>query len=102
MAKPRVQFQLKLQEITSVNVYYQPPRNVQMEYPCIVYNISDIATMSANNNHYVLTNGYMVTVIDRNPDSTIATKLIESFPMSNLQSTFVQDNLHHWVIQIYY
>lgn len=102
MAKSRVQFQLKLQEITSVNIYYQPPRNVQMEYPCIVYNISDIDTMGANNKHYVLTNGYMVTVIDRNPDSTIATQLIESFPMSKLQSTFVQDNLHHWVIQIYY
>lgn len=102
MAKSRVQFQLKLQEITSVNVYYQPPRNVQMKYPCIVYNLSDIDATSANNKHYVLTNGYMVTVIDKNPDSTIAKKLIESFPMSNLQSTFIQDNLHHWVIQIYY
>lgn len=102
MAKTRVQFQLKLQEITSVNVYYQPPRNVQMEYPCIVYNISDIDTMRANNKHYLLTNGYMVTIIDRNPDSKIASQILEAFPMSNLQSTFIQDNLHHWVIQIYY
>lgn len=101
MAKSRVQFQSILEKITS-NVYYQPPKNVRMDYPCIVYNLSDIDMNSANNSHYSLNNGYMVTVIDRNPDSAIATQLIELFPMSNLQSTFVQDNLHHWVIQIYY
>ena len=101
MAKSRVEFQSILEKITS-NVYYQPPKNVRMEYPCIVYNLSDIDTISANNSHYSLNNGYMVTVIDRNHDSMIATQLIESFPMSNLQSTFIQDNLHHWVIQIYY
>ncbi len=33
---PRLQLQSLLSEITE-NVYFQPPNNVQMQYPCIVY-----------------------------------------------------------------
>lgn len=57
------------QRCGSENVYYQPPANLRMKYPCICYERTKIRNRDADNGVYRQTIHYTVTVIDQKPDS---------------------------------
>jgi hypothetical protein len=103
----RLDFQSVLQSIIGVrpdggrNVYFQPPSTVKMNYPCIVYNLDRVNTKRANNQLYGFKNGYLVTVIDRDPDSEILEKILK-LPMCSFQRHFTASDLNHNVYIIYY
>lgn len=98
----RLQLQTLLEDILgSGNVYFQPPANVQMQYPCIVYGKDDAVTEFAGNKPYSYTKRYQVTVIDRNPDSDIPDRVAQ-LPMCILNRVYTADNLHHDVFNLYY
>lgn len=82
-------------------VYFQPPANVQMEFPCIVYKRDSSRTQFAGNSPYRFTKRYQVTVIDRNPDSEILDK-VAMLPMCTFDRHFAADNLNHDVFTIYF
>lgn len=82
-------------------VYFQPPANVQMQYPCIVYNRDTAVTRFADNNPYRYTKRYQVTVIDRDPDSEIPDK-VALLPMCLFQRFFAADNLNHDVFNLFF
>ena len=46
------------------HIYYQPPKNVRMQYPCIEYHDQPWDSKFANNAPYTITRHYQVTVID--------------------------------------
>lgn len=83
------------------HVYFQPPANVQMQYPCIVYNRDFYDIKHADNGSYHRTTRYRVTVIDPNPDSAIA-DAIASLPLCRFAQHFVTDNLHHDIFSLYF
>lgn len=83
------------------NVYFQPPSNVQMSYPAIVYKRFGADTKLADNSLYDRTIQYQVTVIDHNPDSVIPGKVAE-LNMCVLNRTYAANNLHHDVFNLYY
>jgi len=85
----------------SRNVYFQPPANVEMQYPCIVYARDTTVTKFADNNPYRYTKRYMVTVIDRDPDSLIPDK-VAALPMCIFNRFFPADNLNHDVFNLYF
>lgn len=85
----------------SRNVYFQPPASVSMKYPAIVYSRENIRTNHAENNPYMQTTAYSVTVIDHDPDSEIVSKLAQ-FPKCQFSRHFTSDNLNHDVFTIYY
>lgn len=85
----------------SRNVYYQPPTSITMQYPAIVYSRDDIENFNANNKPYRLVNGYMVTLIDKNPDSEVVGKLA-NLPMCSYDRHYVADNLNHDVFTLYF
>lgn len=85
----------------SDQVYFQPPSNVQMKYPCIVYKRNDHDSRFANNSLYRGNIRYQVTVIDRDPDGGIP-KLIQELPMCSYNRFFVADNLNHDVFNLYF
>lgn len=85
----------------SGNVYFQPPANVQMQYPCIVYKRDDIRAAFADNRPYRLTKRYMVTVIDKDPDSVIPDKL-SALPLCRFNRFFTADNLNHDVFLLHF
>lgn len=85
----------------SRNVYYQPPASVKLNYPAIVYSRDDIDNVFANNRVYMQTTAYMVTVIDKNPDSEIVKK-VSCLPMCNFERHYTSDNLNHDVFTLYY
>ena len=102
MARPRTEFQEKLEAILgSSNVYFQPPENTKIKYPAIVYNVDDIWDIFADNRPYRFEKGYMVTYIDRDPDSIVLAEL-HQFPMSSFVRHYAADNLNHDVFMIYY
>lgn len=99
---PRLQLQTILKAILgSNNVYFQPPSNIQMSYPCIVYKRSDIRTEFADNVPYNKRKRYQVTVIDQNPDSEIPDKVAE-LPMASYDRSFTADNLNHDVFNLFF
>ena len=98
----RLNLQKILEDIPGVKkVYFQPPDNTQMIYPCIVFEMSSADTQFADNKPYTYTKRYQVTVFDRNPDSLIPDN-IAMLPMCVFDRPFVSDGLHHWVFNLYY
>ena len=83
------------------HVYFQPPTGTEMQYPCIVYKIDADAAKFADNHPYSHCTGYLVTVIDSNPDSELPGKIAD-FPMSSFVTKFTSDDLNHTVYKIYY
>lgn len=97
---PRLTIQSILESITP-NVYFQPPANVQIEYPCIVYERSYALTDYAGNIPYRYEKRYQVTVIDRDPDSEIPDK-VAALPTSSFNRFFKAENLNHDVFNVYF
>lgn len=97
---PRTQLQ-SLLETMADHVYFQPPPNVQMAYPCIVYKIDDMDTEFADNKPYTVTRRYLVTVIDADPDSAIV-GAVSLLPMCLYNRGFAADNLNHNVFTLYF
>lgn len=83
-------------------VYFQPPSNVRMIYPCIVYSKNTNHTLRADNGIYGLFDAYRVTVIERDPDSKLTNDILQSFSRASLGSRYVVDNLYHSIINLYF
>lgn len=96
----RLDLQRLLEEITT-NVYFQPPTNIKLKYPCIIYKRDSAETKFADNAPYTHELRYMVTVIDQNPDSEIPGK-IANLPKSAFSRFYTVDNLNHDVYSIYF
>lgn len=88
-------------ELVCPNVYFQPPTNVQMIYPAIVYNRGRMETEYADNIPYNHVNQYEVTVISRNPDEEIVNE-IRQIPMCRHERFYVSDNLNHDFFLLYF
>ena len=86
----------------SDHVYYQPPQNFQMKYPCIIYSLSPGDTLHADNSLYRYVDRYTVTHISRKPDDNLAKNLLSVFEKSRYVRRFVSDNLYHDIYEIYY
>lgn len=98
----RLELQTLLEDLLGTrNVYFQPPGNVQMEYPCIVYKRDFARTQFAGNFPYRYTKRYQLTVIDRNPDSDIPDK-VATLQMCMFDRHFAANNLNHDVFTIYF
>lgn len=83
------------------NAYFQPPQSVQMRYPAIVYSLSDIRKLNANDRLYKPLTAYEVVLIDKNPDSELVAKII-ALPYCTFDRFYTADNLNHWVFTLYY
>jgi hypothetical protein len=97
---PRLQLHDILKAFTD-NVYFQPPENITLQYPCIIYQRDYAETMFADDIPYNHTLRYVVTVIDRDPDSDIPGK-VASMPMCLFNRFFTADNLNHDVYRVYF
>jgi hypothetical protein len=93
--------QLLEQTLGSDKVYFQPPPNVQMVYPAIVYNRDMANTTFADGKPYTFTKRYQVTVIDRNPDSEIPDR-VAALPYCRHERFFATSGLNHDVFTLYF
>lgn len=98
----RLELQEILEGILGTNqVYFQPPPNLQMSYPAIIYSHSRANESFANNYLYRDKRGYDVTIIDRDPDSEIPEK-VKQLAMCSFDRRYIADSLNHTVYTLYY
>lgn len=100
MAQQRLDLQALLKEITT-HVYFQPPNNIQMQYPCIVYARDGDDSEWAGNQRYAHLKRYQVTVIDRDPDSNLPDQ-VESLPYCSFVRGFPAEDLNHSVFNLFF
>lgn len=96
----RLQLQ-SLLELVTPHVYFQPPPNINLEYPCIVYARDGSKPEFAENGLYLHTKRYMVTVIDQNPDSLLPDK-VEEMPLCAFDRFYATENLNHHVFNLFF
>lgn len=84
-----------------VEVYFQPPSNVKLVFPCIKYERSGSRNGFADNQAYRSAKQYQVTVIDRDPDSTLP-DTVGALEFCQFDRFYTADNLNHWVFTLFF
>lgn len=98
----RQEFQAKLENILgSRNVYFQPPSNIRMKYPAIVYTRISLDPIRADDGIHKMSTEYEVVLIDSSPNSPVIYQLAQ-LPHSRHSRHFEEDNLNHDSFYIYY
>ena len=98
-----LELQNELKELLgSDNVYFQPPSNYQMSYPCFVFERGSGSQTNADNYTYRFTKRYTITHIGYDPDDDIIDKVVHHFQMIRYDNHFVNDNLQHDVFSLYW
>lgn len=98
----RVDLQAILENaIDSKNVYFQPPENLKLKYPCVVYTVDAAVTTYADNLPYTFTKRYQLTLIESDPDSGLSDRL-GRLPMCSFDRAYPASNLYHSVFTIYF
>lgn len=97
----RLKFHHILQDMLgSKNVYYQPPAELKMKYPCIRYEDFNLDIKSADNHGYIVTRAFSVTHITKSADSDMAIRLAR-LPMCRHDRSYRASGLYHEVFTIY-
>ncbi len=97
---PRLELQSLFESLTEY-VYFQPPTNINVQFPCIIYERDGGKSEHAGNKMYLHTKQYQVTVIDRDPDSDLPDQVIE-LPLCKFNSFYTADNLNHNVFTLFF
>lgn len=100
----RLDLKEKLEDVLNkfeVKLYFQPPANVRMTYPCLVYEVSDAEVLYAGNKSYVEHIAYQLMLITKKPDEMITSNLLREIPYIRFDRAYISDNLYHYVFTCY-
>lgn len=81
----------------SNNVYYNPPEAQKLNIPCIVYNLSYIEQIHADNYKYLDYTTYKITVVSKSVDHPAIREILK-LPMTKFSSRFTSNGLYHDII----
>lgn len=102
MGRPQSELQALFEGILGTEkAYFQPPPNVQMEYPAIVYHRDRADTKFAGNVPYLITSRYQVMYISQSPINEIR-DAIAALPMCTFDRFYTAKNLNHDVYNLYF
>lgn len=87
--------------LESKNVYYQPPANIKLKFPCIIFRKNRIKTIRADNGFYGRSDEYVITYISKTVDDDVILKILE-LPMCTHDRRYTSDNLYHDVFTLYF
>lgn len=82
------------------NVYFQPPKDILMEFPAIVYKLSDVDNTTADNAIYVQNLVYEVVVLDGDSESEIVSNLCSMLKFKFVRQ-YTANDLYHTVFEYY-
>lgn len=99
MDESRLKLSKKLHNLCEY-VYFSPPTGMEIQHPCILYELGGKFTRHANNHLYKKNDYYTVTYIDQNPDSKIPDEILQ-IEYCSFDRSYKADNLYHWVYTIY-
>lgn len=96
--------QVILQEIMGNDgkAYFQPPENLKLSYPCIVFERTNALTNYADNKPYQVTKRYTVTLITKGADNDKYLDQLLMLPMCTFDRQFITEGLVHDVFSIYF
>lgn len=98
----RLELQSKLEELLGGrNVYYNPPAEKEMVYPCIRYTKKSIDVKRASNVIHIQKPCYEIVVISQKPDHPVIQQLME-LPYCSYDRHYKSGNLNHDVLTLYY
>lgn len=83
-------------------VYIQAPESRKLTYPCIMIEKNRINQKFANDKKYMFMNQYTLTFIHKDVDNDTPLRILEQLPYTSFDRRFINDNLYHDVITIYY
>lgn len=92
------------------HVYFQPPENIMLNYPCVIYKRDGNRPTWADNLKYCNHWSYLMIILDKDPISSRVnaegTKTIidaiSELPTCSYIRHYVVDNINHDVFKIYY
>lgn len=93
----------ELIQITNMkNVYYQPPSNVRMSYPCIRFKLDSNDVKYASNTPYRTMIKYQIVYITNKVDDDMITLLQTRLRYCVFDRSYISDNLYHYVFEVFY
>lgn len=99
----RLSLHNKLVELLgSSNVYYQPPSNVKLVYPCVLYNQNVGDSKKASNKLYTYKESYDITFIFRTSNDNIVNSMLTEFTYCSESRRYIAENLYHYTFTLYY
>lgn len=108
MTRPRSQFKAHIESVkalteppTSFTVYGVEPTNTSMVFPAVRFEKSDEEVVYADNLPYDITDAYLVTVIEDDPNTPVA-KLVRQLPWCAFDRYYVAEQLHHTTYKIFF
>lgn len=93
----------ELIQITGIkNVYYQPPSNVRMNYPCIRFKLDGADVKYASNTPYRMMVKYQIIYVTNKVDDDMITQLPSQLRYCSFNRQYTSDNLYHYVFEVFY
>lgn len=83
----------------SAEVYMDPPENLKMRYPAIVYTRTDVRQQYADDGVYLCSDKYEIVVVSRTPMHPATTKLLQTARV-RFNKHYVVNGLHHDVMTL--
>lgn len=83
-------------------LYFNPPSNVRITYPAVVYSFRGTNDMFGDGIRYLQYLIFDVVVITNDPDSELPFLVLNGFHYSRMGIPYVKDNLYHIPITINY
>lgn len=81
-------------------VYFQPPENLKIGYPAVIFHLSKIKLDHADDVPYKGAREYSVTLISKEPEPEALDELLK-IPYTTLDTTYTADGMNHFVFTTY-
>ena len=88
------------QAVKHNRVYFQPPENLKMGSPAVVFPVSKIEIDHASEVPYKGAKEYSVTLITKDPEPDVIDEILK-IPYSSLDTTYISDGMNHFVFTVY-
>lgn len=86
----------------SNNVYYQPPANLKMKYPAIVYSLDGLDVKRFDNTRLINKNCFSVTHIYRNESENLVETMLKNFVYISFDNRSIVDGIYNDHYTIYW
>lgn len=81
-------------------VYFQPPENLKIGYPAVIFHLSKIKLDHADDVPYKGAREYSVTLITNEPEPEVLDEILK-IPYTTLDTTYTADGMNHFVFTTY-
>ena len=100
--KTRAEVQKLLEEVLgSKNVYFQPPPNTSIKYPCFVFKFNKFHRRNADNTPYILTGCWEVHHMYKSVNNDLKEKMLFIAPWVEYDRRIVADGVYNDYYTIY-